>query len=56
MCVVCTKYVAQYFCRLCNTQSQKLRMQNVMDDETIPMEVQGGNNFIPIGRVKEEFA
>jgi len=58
VCPVCdsTDYVlrqGQYFCRMCNTQSQELGMETVMDDETIPMEVQGRNNAITIGRKRK---
>ena len=39
MCPVCdsTEYVlrqGEYFCRMCNTQSQELGMETVMDEET----------------------
>ena len=40
-CPVCdgTEYVlknGEYFCILCNTQSQELGTETVMDDETVP--------------------
>ena len=41
VCPVCdsTEYVlrqGEYFCRMCNTQSQELGMETIMDDETVP--------------------
>jgi len=55
VCPVCDSndYVlrqGQYFCSMCNTQSQELGMETVMDDETIPLEVQGRNNAITVGK------
>ena len=46
MCPVCdsTDYVlrqGEYFCRMCNTQSQELGLETVMDEETVPLSVQG---------------
>ena len=40
-CPICdsTEYVlrqGEYFCRMCNTQSQELGMETIMDDETVP--------------------
>jgi len=55
-CPVCdgTDYVlrqGQYYCIMCNTQSQELGMETVMDEETIPMELQGKNRSkITIGK------
>jgi len=55
VCPVCdgTEYVlrqGEYFCIMCNTQSQELGMETVMDDETIPLDVQGRNDAITIGK------
>jgi len=41
VCPICdsTEYVlrqGEYFCRMCNTQSQELGLETVMDDDTIP--------------------
>jgi len=39
---------------MCNTQSQELGMETVMDDETIPLDVQGRSDAITIGRKKRK--
>ena len=39
---------------MCNTQSQELGMETVMDDETIPLDVQGRNDAITIGKKGKE--
>jgi len=44
VCPVCdsTDYVLRqglYYCRMCNTQSQELGTETVMDDETIPADM-----------------
>ena len=41
VCPVCdsTKYVlrnGEYFCVICNTQSQELGMETIMDEDTVP--------------------
>ena len=41
VCPVCdsTDYVlrqGEYYCRMCNTQSQELGMETMMDDDTVP--------------------
>jgi len=59
VCPVCdgTEYVlrqGEYFCIMCNTQSQELGMETVMDDETIPLDVQGRNDAITIGKKKKD--
>ena len=38
---------------MCNTQSQELGLETVMDDETIHLEVQGRNNAITIGKKRK---
>jgi len=58
VCPVCesTEYVlrqGQYFCRMCNTQSQELGTEAVMDEETIPFGCQGRTDAITLrGRNK----
>ena len=59
VCPVCdnTEYVlrqGQYFCRMCNTQSQELGMETVMDDETIPLEVQGRKGGVTVGKNRRQ--
>ena len=59
VCPICdgTEYVlrqGEYFCIMCNTQSQELGMETVMDDETIPLDVQGRNDAITIGKKGKE--
>ena len=59
VCPVCdnTEYVlrqGQYFCRMCNTQSQELGMETVMDDETIPLEVQGRKGAVTVGKNRRQ--
>jgi len=54
-CPVCdsTDYVlrqGEYFCRMCNTQSQELGTETVMDDETVPVGIQGRTDTITMGR------
>eukprot|EP00092_Neocalanus_flemingeri_P023097 GFUD01025043.1.p1 GENE.GFUD01025043.1~~GFUD01025043.1.p1 ORF type:complete len:846 (+),score=217.32 GFUD01025043.1:50-2539(+) len=60
VCPVCdsTDYVlrqGQYFCRMCNTQSQELGMETVMDDETVGMGIgQSRTDGITVGKKKRK--
>ena len=59
VCPVCdsTEYVLRaggYFCRMCNTQSQELGTETVMDEETVPIGVQGRTDAITVGKRKRK--
>ena len=52
-CPVCdsTDYVLRdgaFFCLVCNTQSQELGQEKVMDEETVPFDMTGHNTRISI--------